>query len=95
MNKLTEEEIAAKLAQISGWSRDNGKWIVKSYRFPSFAESIAFVNEVARIADAMNHHPMIAIDFRKVTLRLTTWSAGGLTELDFVSASRYDQAFGP
>ncbi|UUZ82311.1 4a-hydroxytetrahydrobiopterin dehydratase [Paenibacillus sp. P26] len=48
----------------------------QKYRFPSFPAAVTFVNEAARIAEEMNHHPMIAIDFRVVTLRLTTWSAG-------------------
>lgn len=91
--KLTDEQIASKLRQAEGWSREEGKWIVKKYRFAEFMNAIAFVNEVARIAEKMNHHPMIAVDYRVVTLRLTSWSAGGLTELDFQSAARYDEAY--
>ena len=56
-------------------------------------QGIDFVNEVASIAEADNHHPMIAIDYKMVTLRLTSWHAGGLTDLDFESAAGFDQAF--
>ncbi|WP_248929174.1 4a-hydroxytetrahydrobiopterin dehydratase [Paenibacillus hamazuiensis] len=91
--KLTEEQLGERLAQAEGWSREDGKWIVKKYRFPAFMQGIAFVNEVARIAEELNHHPMIAIDYKMVTLRLTSWSEGGLTELDFQSAERYDAAY--
>ncbi|TVY10818.1 4a-hydroxytetrahydrobiopterin dehydratase [Paenibacillus cremeus] len=88
---LTEEELTSQLGQLTGWSREDGKWIVKKYRFPSFPDSMAFVNKVASIAEELNHHPMIAIDFRLVTLRLTSWSAGGITGLDMESAGRYDE----
>ncbi|TBL72664.1 4a-hydroxytetrahydrobiopterin dehydratase [Paenibacillus thalictri] len=91
--KLTEERIAERLERAAGWSREDGKWIVKKYRFPAFTGSVAFVNEVAQIAEELNHHPMIAIDYKLVTLRLTSWSAGGLTELDFTSAARYDAVY--
>ena len=44
----------------------------------------------------MNHHPGIAIDYRRVTVKLTTWHAGGLTKLDVDSAEAYDaQSLGP
>ncbi|GLI05000.1 4a-hydroxytetrahydrobiopterin dehydratase [Paenibacillus tyrfis] len=92
-SRLTAEEVKARLSGLEGWTVEEGKWLVKKYRFPAFAGSIAFVNRIADIAEAMNHHPMIAIDYRMVTLRLTSWNAGGLTELDFASVARYDEAY--
>jgi 4a-hydroxytetrahydrobiopterin dehydratase len=92
--KLPEERIVELLNRAEGWNREDAKWIVKKYRFKEFLRGVEFVNEVAQIAERLNHHPMIAIDYKMVTLRLTTWSAGGLTELDFTSAAEYDQAFG-
>ncbi|MBP1153421.1 MULTISPECIES: 4a-hydroxytetrahydrobiopterin dehydratase [unclassified Paenibacillus] len=92
--KLTEEEVNVRLEQVGSWAiEEGGKWIARKYRFPSFMDSIGFVGEVARIAEELNHHPMISIDYRMVTLRLTSWSAGGLTKLDFASAQRYDAAY--
>jgi 4a-hydroxytetrahydrobiopterin dehydratase len=94
MPKLSEETVSERLEKTAGWSRENGKWIVKKYRFAHFLDGIAFVQEVARIAEVeLNHHPMITIDYKMVTLRLTTWNAGGLTELDFTAAARFDAAF--
>ncbi|SDD16363.1 4a-hydroxytetrahydrobiopterin dehydratase [Paenibacillus sp. UNCCL117] len=94
-SKLTEEAAAALLAARPGWLQDEGdsRWISKRYRFGSFPEAVAFVGEVARIAEEEEHHPLIAIDYKVVTLRLTTWSAGGLTRLDFTVAERFDEAF--
>jgi len=57
---------------------------------PSFAEAIAFVNRIAELAEQENHHPDIQVSYRKVTLRSTTHSAGGLTDHDSAPAARSD-----
>ncbi len=90
MERLKEEQLAAELTRRDGWTIPDGKWMEKRYRFTSFMLAISFVSKVADAAEALQHHPMIAIDFRVVTLRLTTWSAGGLTALDFESADKFD-----
>ncbi|MFD0672636.1 4a-hydroxytetrahydrobiopterin dehydratase [Cohnella sp. GCM10027633] len=89
---LTEQELQDHLAGLEGWKlEENGKTITRKYLFPSFPEAVAFVNKVADIAEAQVHHPFISIDYRKVTLRLTTWYSGGLTMLDIHAAKAYDQ----
>lgn len=94
MTRLTEEEIALQLERAVGWSREDGKWIVKSFRFAAYLEGIQFVQDIARISEQeLNHHPFIAIDYKLVRLRLTSWRAGGLTNLDFEAASRYNAVF--
>jgi 4a-hydroxytetrahydrobiopterin dehydratase len=93
--KLSVIEIDERLglAEVSDWKTDDHKWIVRKYRFTAFLQGIHFVNEVARLAEANNHHPMIAIDYKMVTLRLTSWHAGGLTELDFSTAAQFEEAY--
>lgn len=93
--KLEKAEVDLRLAELGTWhlEAEESKWIVRKYRFKAFLQGITFVNEVARISEAVNHHPMIAIDYKMVTLRLTSWSAGGLTELDFSTALKFDQAY--
>nr|WP_235549741.1 4a-hydroxytetrahydrobiopterin dehydratase [Paenibacillus sp. Soil766] len=93
--KLERVVVDKRLATLGTWSleAEESKWIVRKYRFTSFPQGITFVNEVARLSEAVNHHPMIAIDYKMVTLRLTSWSAGGLTELDFSTAAKFDQAY--
>jgi 4a-hydroxytetrahydrobiopterin dehydratase len=88
---LTETEVEQGLQSLSGWQVEEGKRIVKKYVFPSFPEAIAFVNKVAHHAERMNHHPFISIDYRRVTIRLTTWHSGGITGLDMQSAKAYDE----
>ncbi len=89
MTLLSDAEITERLSRLPGWSRE-GDRLVKHYEFPSFMEAIAFVNRVAERAEAANHHPGIAIDYRKVTLTLWTHSEGGITEKDTDAAASFD-----
>ncbi|WP_042459553.1 4a-hydroxytetrahydrobiopterin dehydratase [Neobacillus dielmonensis] len=92
MNKLTEDERDQALAALTGWKLD-GKFIVKKYRFQEFIKGIDFVNEIARLSEEKNHHPFISIDYKLITLKLTSWHAGGLTALDFQLAETYDSIY--
>jgi 4a-hydroxytetrahydrobiopterin dehydratase len=82
MALLTENEIRERLARLSGWER-RGLEIRRTWTFADFGASIAFVNKVAALAEAADHHPDIDIRYSKVSLALTTHSAGGLTVRDF------------
>ncbi len=62
----------------------------RTFELPSFPEAIAFVNRVAELAEQENHHPDIAVSYRKVTLRWTTHSAGGITDRDHALAAQSD-----
>lgn len=90
--KLSETEVANALSQIVNWKLD-GKMIVRRYSFSSFPTAISFVNRVADIAEERNHHPFIQIDFKHVTLKLTSWHAAGLTMQDFEEARAFDIVF--
>ena len=72
------------------WSEVNGA-LERTFELNSFGEAIAFVNRVAALAETENHHPDIAIAYRKVTLRWTTHSTGGVTERDGELAARSDE----
>jgi len=69
------------------WIEANGA-LERTFELPSFREAIAFVGRVADLAEEENHHPDIAISYRKVTLRWTTHSEGGITERDHELAAR-------
>jgi len=86
---LTEKEIQEKLRKVPGWKR-SGPEISRLYVFSEFIAAMAFVNYVADLAETMDHHPDILIQYRKVKLTLSTHSAGGLTELDFTLAQKID-----
>jgi len=89
MTLLSSTEINALLPSIPAWHHE-GSRIVRSFRFPSFPSAIRFVTEVAQVAETLDHHPEILIQYRSVTLALTTHSAGGLTTLDFQTANTID-----
>ena len=91
--KLSESEIAAQLENLADWTRE-GDQIRKFFKLASFPGAIAFVTQVAFLAEAANHHPDIDIRWRKVTLALTTHDAGGLTEKDFDLAAQIDEILG-
>jgi 4a-hydroxytetrahydrobiopterin dehydratase len=71
------------------WDRD-GDALVKVVKKKDFAEAMAFVNEVAGLAEERNHHPDIAVSWNTVTLRLFTHTAGGVTDKDLELADAID-----
>jgi 4a-hydroxytetrahydrobiopterin dehydratase len=80
--KLMDTEISVHMTDLPGWAMvDNA--LVRTYTFPDFVNAMVFVNEVARRAEAIQHHPDIDIRYNKVTIRLTTHDSGGITSLDF------------
>jgi len=85
---LDADQIDAALAGLD-WYRE-GDELVKVAKRGNFAGSLAFVNAVGALAEAADHHPDIAIAWDTVTLRLTTHSAGGLTQKDVDLASEID-----
>ena len=87
MELLTEDEIAAQLAGLPGWTRA-GSSITRSVTRDDFRGAMLFTGAVAYLAEEAGHHPDITIQWNKVTLTLSTHSAGGLTAADFGLAGR-------
>jgi 4a-hydroxytetrahydrobiopterin dehydratase len=79
----------AILKAVDDWTETGGA-LERTFELGSFAEAIAFVNRVAELAESEDHHPDIAIAYKKVTLRWSTHSAGGITERDRELAARSD-----
>lgn len=82
MPLLSHDQIAKELKGLKGWQLA-GKEIKKTFELKDFAHSIGFVASVSLLAERANHHPDIDIRWNKVSLSLSTHSAGGLTEKDF------------
>ena len=89
--KLPDLDIQRALGTLPGWTR-RADALTKTFAFERFADGIAFVAEIARAADAMDHHPDIDIRYTKVTVALSTHSAGGITQLDLDLAAQVEQA---
>ena len=88
MALLDEAALTAALAQLA-WTRD-GDELVKTVKRGDFAKAIAYVDDVARLAEERNHHPDIDVRWDTVTLRLSTHSEGGLTRKDVELATAID-----
>jgi 4a-hydroxytetrahydrobiopterin dehydratase len=90
MQLLTDEEIAAQLAEVPGWERQDDA-IVAVVTRADFRDALLYLGAVAYLAEAAGHHPDVAISWNKVTLTLSTHSAGGLTQADFALARQINQ----
>lgn len=91
MAKLTSGEVAERLKRLPGWEpRENA--IAKRFRFKEFMDGIRFVNRVAEIAEAADHHPDILINYTRITFTCSTHSEGGVTEKDFKLARQIEDA---
>jgi len=93
MPRLSDGDIGTGLREIAGWER-NGDEIVRTVRFPEFMDGIRFINLVADMAEAADHHPDIDIRYRNVRFALSTHDQGGLTEKDFELAKQINAALG-
>ena len=90
---LREEEVATRLKGLAGWRYEEG-FIVKSYQFEEFMQGIAFIVEVAKVAEEEEHHPDIHVRYTTVTLSLQTHSEGGVTEWDLELAGAIEKKIG-
>ena len=88
--KLSRADAEQRIKTLSGWTLD-GDAIRKQYTFNDFLEAIAFVNRLAPVAEAADHHPDILINYKRVTLTYSTHSEGGLTDKDFAGATNADR----
>lgn len=84
------EELLHK--QVSSWFllRNGNHMLRKQFSFKTFPQAVAFVNAIVPIAEAEKHHPDIYIFYNKVQLDLFTHAVGGLSENDFIMASKID-----
>lgn len=89
MALLGDGEIEERLAGLSGWKRE-GEAIEKEFERGDFVGSVRFVASLVQPAEAMNHHPDLAISWNTVTVTISTHSEGGLTANDFELAEKID-----
>lgn len=89
MSLLEDSEIEAKLGDLDGWTRD-GDAIAKEFDRGDFVGSVKFVDSLVEPAEAMGHHPDLAISWATVTVSITNHSAGGLTAADFELATKIE-----
>ncbi|MCD6077248.1 MAG: Pterin carbinolamine dehydratase [Ramlibacter sp.] len=90
---LTPTEIVKRLADLPGW-RLSGDGedvaIERSFRFGNYYETISFVNALAFVANALDHHPDLSVHYSRCVVRWRTHDVHGISETDFECAGRTD-----
>ena len=88
---LSEKDARKRLAGLgSGWELKDGK-IIKSFQFSGFVDAIKFVNKVAKIAEELNHHPIITINCKTVKLSLKSFDVDAITNRDINFATKIEK----
>ena len=83
-------EIAERLKELPGWYVEDG-WIRRVYKTDGWPTTLMLVNAIGYVAEAAYHHPDLFVTFARVTVKLMTHSAGGITEKDFLVARRIEE----
>jgi 4a-hydroxytetrahydrobiopterin dehydratase len=88
---LSNDEIESRIADLdNGWELKDGK-IAKSFQFTSFMGAIEFVNEIARIAERLDHHPIITINWKTVKISLKSFDVDAITKRDIGLAEEIEK----
>jgi 4a-hydroxytetrahydrobiopterin dehydratase len=91
---LSERELQDALAGLPGWSVTSGE-LRREFVFGDFSEAFAFMTRIAMAAETLNHHPDWSNSYNRVTINLSTHSAGGITELDVALAKKANMTLTP
>ena len=91
---LSPTELAALLPQLPDWQVIGG-WLERRFGFANYEQTMGFVNAVAALAQAQDHHPDMVVRWGDCMVRWQTHSAGGLTLNDLVCAAKVDSAVLP
>ena len=88
--RLPDDALAADLAALAGWERA-GDTIRKTFRFADYHATIAFVNQMAAIANEEDHHPDLSVHYDHCVVTYSTHSAGGVTLNDCICAAKVER----
>jgi 4a-hydroxytetrahydrobiopterin dehydratase len=93
--KLTAAEKTEALARLAGWTlAEGGDAVTRTFAFADFSEAFGFMARAALVAEKLDHHPDWSNSYGRVAVRLTTHSAGGLTDRDILLAEAMDRIAG-
>jgi 4a-hydroxytetrahydrobiopterin dehydratase len=87
---LSADQATALSSAIPGWEVREGKTLRRRLRFKDFKAAMAFVNQIADLAEGEGHHPDMFVSYDRVRIDLTTHAIGGLSENDFIMAAKID-----
>jgi 4a-hydroxytetrahydrobiopterin dehydratase len=88
---LAGKELEELAKEVPEWKVMNGHHITRTFKFPDFRQSLAFVNKVGNLAEEQGHHPDIFLAWGKAEITTWTHAIDGLTESDFILAAKIDK----
>jgi 4a-hydroxytetrahydrobiopterin dehydratase len=91
---LTESEIAELKPQVPDWqliTQDGVLRMQRMFKFKNYAQAVEFTNKIAAIAEEENHHPLIVLEWGRVTVQWWTHVVKGLHRNDFIMAAKVDE----
>jgi 4a-hydroxytetrahydrobiopterin dehydratase len=91
--RLSKQQVAVGLGRLNGWRVVKGN-LHRMFEFKDFTQAFGFMKRIALAADRMDHHPDWSNAYNKVTIDLSTHSAGGITENDFELANKIQKIHG-
>ena len=93
-DKLDTAQLAVALERLPGWIHKDDA-IAKAFTVTSFPDAIALVTRIAFDAEAADHHPDLLIEYRRLTIRYWTHTAGGVTQKDIDGAAMAERLVAP
>lgn len=90
-HRLTEASIHELMEQLPQWELvESGHALSRTFRFDDYYRTMSFVNALAHVANAENHHPDLSVHYDRCVVRFSTHDVGGLSENDFICAAKAD-----
>ena len=86
MTRISAAEARVRVQDLPGWTLA-GDAITRQFTFAGFPEAVAFIVRLGFAAEAVDHHPDLLVNYKRVTVTYSTHSEGGLTAKDFDGAN--------
>ena len=94
-HRLTDASIRELLPQVPDWElAENGHALSRTFSFKDYYRTMSFVNALAHVANAEDHHPDLSVHYDRCVVRFSTHDVGGLSENDFICAAKADALAG-
>lgn len=94
-HRLSEARVRELLPEIPGWElAEQGRALIKTFPFPDYYRTMAFVNALAYMAHREDHHPDLGVHYNRCVVRYSTHDVDGLSENDFICAAKAERLVG-
>src|SRR5699024_5637449 len=90
MVPLRTEQLQQELDKLPEWKQLDDQWIAREYKFNAYLDGVEFAKNIGEYVKKRQHHPIIFIDYKKITVIISSWRAKGVTELDIEMVKDFD-----